>query len=63
MDRDVRILFNGKQNKIKVDTGMPLKANGSNGDIQIRANNLGVVLYIKYNNSWYYSTMTKQLGG
>ena len=57
--REDRKLQHTKAKTNKVTTGLPVSAEGSNGDIQIRQTSEGVVLYAKYNNSWYKTVLTK----
>lgn len=62
MDRETRNLIQTKQNKIIVANGNPQKADGSNSDIRISLTANGVELFVKYNNVWYKTTLTK-IGG
>lgn len=58
--RETRRLDITKQQKIKIANGIPSKADGNNGDIQIRNTNFGVRLYAKINNKWYYVSMNTE---
>ena len=62
MDREIRNLLQTKQKKVIAATGIPSNTEGSNNDIRISRTSDGVELFIKYNNEWYKTTLTK-IGG
>ena len=59
MDKEIEKKLDRKQGKIKIFNKEPLKSDGSNGDLRICSTSRGVELFVKYNGSWYYTTLTK----
>ena len=48
-----------KQNKPKMGKGAPLRADGNDGDEQIRSTSNGVMLFKKFNGDWYFVSLSK----
>ena len=61
MDREIRNLIHGKQNRTLIRNGLPSVSEGSNGDIILSKTTDGVVLLVKFNNKWYKSVL-QELG-
>jgi len=57
MEREIRNIIQGKQNKVSIGKGTPQSTEGSDGDQQIRLTTSGLKLYIKYNGKWYYTSL------
>ena len=49
---DIRDLVHGKQRRIRLGRGKPLRKDGIDGEFRLNMSNNGVKLYAKYNGEW-----------
>ena len=55
----IRMMTLGKQETVSTKTKTGFPTGGSDGDIRVQATKHGPALFVKYNNEWYQSSLSK----